>query len=118
MYARVQFVVAQRAGALTVPRNAIVDVEGTRGVFVADGKTARFKPITSGIVDGEAVEITEGLADGEHGDHARVRVAQGRRSDRDCRPGRAGRPWRRSGGARAARQGRRRRARRRRVAPA
>ncbi len=64
MYARVQFVVAQRAGALTVPRNAIVDVEGTRGVFVVDGKTARFKPITSGIVDGEAVEITDGLAEG------------------------------------------------------
>ena len=64
MYARVQFVVAQRAGALTVPRNAIVDVEGVRGVFVADGTTARFKPIKSGIVDGEAVEITEGLADG------------------------------------------------------
>ncbi|HSP91293.1 MAG TPA: efflux RND transporter periplasmic adaptor subunit [Vicinamibacterales bacterium] len=63
MYARVEFVVAQRAGALTVPRNAIVDLDGTRGVFVADGKTARFKPITSGIVDGEAVEITEGLAD-------------------------------------------------------
>ena len=64
MYARVQFVVAQRTGALTVPRNAIVDLEGTRGVFVADGKIARFKPITSGIVDGEAVEITEGLAEG------------------------------------------------------
>ena len=63
MYARVEFVVAQRAGALTVPRNAIVELDGTRGVFVADGKTARFKPITSGIVDGEAVEITEGLAD-------------------------------------------------------
>ena len=63
MYARVEFIVAQRAGALTVPRNAIVEMDGTRGVFVADGKTARFKPITSGIVDGEAVEITEGLAD-------------------------------------------------------
>jgi len=60
MYARVQFVVLQRSNALTVPRNAIVDLEGTRGVFVADGKTARFKPIKSGIVDGEAVEITEG----------------------------------------------------------
>jgi RND family efflux transporter MFP subunit len=63
MYARVQFVVAERADALTVPRNALVDLEGTRGVFVADGKTARFKPVTTGIVDGEAVELTEGLAD-------------------------------------------------------
>ena len=61
MYARVQFVVLQRADALTVPRNAIVDLEGTRGVFVADGKTARFRPIKSGIVDGDAVEIIEGV---------------------------------------------------------
>ena len=64
MYARVQFVVLEHADALTVPRNAIVDLEGTRGVFVADGKTARFKPVRTGIVDGEAVEITDGLADG------------------------------------------------------
>jgi len=63
MYARVQFVVAEHAAALTVPRNALVDLEGTRGVFVADGKIARFKPVKTGIVDGEAVEITEGLAD-------------------------------------------------------
>ncbi|MFO7693883.1 MAG: efflux RND transporter periplasmic adaptor subunit [Vicinamibacterales bacterium] len=64
MYARVQFVVLERPDALTVPRNAIVDLEGTRGVFVVDGKTARFKPITTGITDGEAVEITNGLEDG------------------------------------------------------
>jgi membrane fusion protein (multidrug efflux system) len=64
MYARVQFVVAERADALTVPRNALVDLEGARGVFLADGKTARFTPVKTGIVDGEAVEITEGLADG------------------------------------------------------
>ena len=63
MYARVQFVVLERADALTVPRNAMVEVDGTRGVFVAEGKTARFRPVTSGIIDGEAVEITDGLAD-------------------------------------------------------
>jgi RND family efflux transporter MFP subunit len=54
MYARVQFVVIERPDALTIPRNAIVDLEGTRGVFVVDGKTARFKPIKSGVVDGES----------------------------------------------------------------
>jgi membrane fusion protein, multidrug efflux system len=63
MYARVQFVVLERADALTVPRNAMVEVDGARGVFVAEGKTARFRPVTSGIIDGEAVEITDGLAD-------------------------------------------------------
>jgi HlyD family secretion protein len=64
MYARVQFVVLEHANALTVPRNAIVDLEGTRGVFVADGTTARFRRVQTGIVDGEAVEVVDGLADG------------------------------------------------------
>jgi hypothetical protein len=32
-------------------------------VFVADGQTARFKPVKTGIVDGEAVEVTDGLDD-------------------------------------------------------
>ena len=63
MYARVQFVVLERADALTVPRNAMVEIDGARGVFVAEGKTARFRPVTSGIIDGDAVEITDGLAD-------------------------------------------------------
>lgn len=35
MYARVQLTVATRTDALTVPRNAVVDVEGKQGVFVA-----------------------------------------------------------------------------------
>lgn len=35
MYARVQLTVGTKADALTVPRNAVVDVEGKSGVFVA-----------------------------------------------------------------------------------
>jgi membrane fusion protein, multidrug efflux system len=37
MYARVQLTIDTRADALTVPRNAVVDLEGKRGVFVAVG---------------------------------------------------------------------------------
>lgn len=37
MYARVDLTVAQRPDALTVPRNALVDVDGKTGVFVAGG---------------------------------------------------------------------------------
>lgn len=37
MYARVDLTVAQRADALTVPRNAVVDLDGKIGVFVASG---------------------------------------------------------------------------------
>jgi RND family efflux transporter MFP subunit len=65
MYARVRFVVADQPNALVVPRNAIVDLEGTRGVFLAGEKTAAFRPIQTGIVDQEAVEVTSGLADGD-----------------------------------------------------
>ena len=79
MYARVQLTVDQRADALTVPRSALVAVDGKNGVFVAvkpegaqpaargnesSGMTARFLPVETGIRDGEAIEITSGLRDG------------------------------------------------------
>jgi RND family efflux transporter MFP subunit len=79
MYARVQLTVDQKADALTVPRSAVVAVEGKNGVFVAvkpeaatpaargnatSGMTARFLPVETGIRDGESVEITAGLPDG------------------------------------------------------
>jgi RND family efflux transporter MFP subunit len=76
MYARVQLTVDMRPNALTVPANALVDLDGQRGVFVAappgGGRqpgdvqvlTAQFKPVQTGINDGTQVEITEGLNDG------------------------------------------------------
>lgn len=108
MYARVQFVVDRRANALTIPRNAVVDLEGVRGAFVAEGRTARFAPLKTGIVDGEAVEVAEGLPDGA------TIVTLGSASLRDgdpiviagqgARGGRQGAPGGR-GGARGGRQG-------------
>ena len=90
MYARVQLTVAERANALSVPRNAIVNVNDKTGVFVAgpaqpasgargDGSTprgdaqpaggapsltARFVPVVVGIRDDEQVEISSGLEEG------------------------------------------------------
>src|SRR6185295_20423199 len=49
MYARVDFTVEKRDNTLVVPANALVDVQGTRGVFRADGDTAKFHPITVGL---------------------------------------------------------------------
>ena len=37
MYARVRLTVERRPNALTVPRNAVVDIEGKRGVFLVEG---------------------------------------------------------------------------------
>jgi RND family efflux transporter MFP subunit len=79
MYARVQLTVDQKPDALTVPRSALVAVDGKNGVFVAvkpdgaqpaargsesSGMTARFLPVETGIRDGESIEITSGLRDG------------------------------------------------------
>jgi membrane fusion protein (multidrug efflux system) len=64
MYARVRLTVATRPETLTVAVNALVDVDGRKGVFtVADGKvrTAKFNPVQTGIEDGQRVEILGGL---------------------------------------------------------
>jgi RND family efflux transporter MFP subunit len=65
MFARVRLTVERRAGALTVPRNAVVDTEGKRGVFMVDAQTARFREVQTGLTDGERVEIVAGLNDGD-----------------------------------------------------
>ncbi|CAN5693272.1 efflux RND transporter periplasmic adaptor subunit [soil metagenome] len=79
MYARVDLTLESRDNALTVPSSAVVDVQGTAGVFVASGDTpqpasnppaqpatltAKFQPVQIGIRDAEQVEITSGLSDG------------------------------------------------------
>jgi multidrug efflux pump subunit AcrA (membrane-fusion protein) len=64
MFARVRLTVDRRPDALTVPRNAVVDSEGKRGVFLVDGQTAKFQPVTTGLQDNDRIEILEGLAEG------------------------------------------------------
>ncbi len=81
MYSRVQLTISTRDDAITVPRNALVDLAGQTGVFVAAAAekaegtrggggggqavmTAKFIPVEVGIRDGDAIEITKGLDDG------------------------------------------------------
>jgi membrane fusion protein (multidrug efflux system) len=65
MYARVRFTVAESPNAVTVPRNALVDVEGVRGVYVAGDKTAKWTPVTTGIQEDDVVEVLSGLQEGD-----------------------------------------------------
>jgi HlyD family secretion protein len=66
MYAKVNFEVDQRQKALVVPTSAVVDVRGSRGVFLPEeGDVARFKPVTFGMTDHDHVEVVEGLTEGE-----------------------------------------------------
>lgn len=74
MYARVQLTVGTRADALVVPSDAVVNIDGRTGVFLAkdqgDGAstaertlTVRFQPVEIGLRDGERIEITSGLTE-------------------------------------------------------
>ena len=67
MYSRVKLTVATRPQALTVPVNAVVTLEGARGVFVVkDGavKEADFVKIETGLEDGTRIEVLAGLTEG------------------------------------------------------
>jgi len=87
MYSRVQLTVESRPNALTIPRNALVELDGKSGVFIPNtgggaargqaqgaaapatppqpaAMTAKFLPVQIGIRSGEHIEITAGLQDG------------------------------------------------------
>ena len=65
MYARVRLTVDRRPDALTVPRNAVVDLEGKRGVFFVEDQIAKFVEVKTGLSDTDRIEIVEGLTEGQ-----------------------------------------------------
>jgi len=66
MYARVNIITANKRDALAVPANAVVDVNGRRGVYVADeNNTARFRAIRVGIEAPDLIEVLDGVDEGE-----------------------------------------------------
>ena len=66
MYARVDFTVERHDNALVVPANALVDVQGKRGVFrPAEGDDAKFQPIEVGLTSEQLVEVASGLSEGD-----------------------------------------------------
>ena len=66
MYARVGITTNQKKDTLVVPINAIVDLGGRRGVFVAqDNNTGTFRPIRVGIEEATQAEVLDGVTEGE-----------------------------------------------------
>lgn len=65
MYARATFTVEKHEKTLTVPTLAIVDVSGKIGVFIADGETAKFHGVTTGIEHQDVTEVLVGLQEGQ-----------------------------------------------------
>ena len=63
MFARVDLNLETERDALLVPRDALVYRNDRQGVFVVDAETARFQPVTTGLTEGDLVEIVEGVGD-------------------------------------------------------
>lgn len=65
MFGRVGVVFDQRADVLTVPREALIEGDGTTAVFaVRDGIAAR-TPVQLGFINGTYAEIRDGLDEGD-----------------------------------------------------
>jgi RND family efflux transporter MFP subunit len=64
MYARVRLTADRRPNALAVPRNAVVDIGGKRGVYRLDGEVAQFHAVETGLSDGDYIEVVNGLEEG------------------------------------------------------
>lgn len=62
MYARMAVTIESRKDATLVPKAAVVDYQGSRGVFTMnDGNKAKFRPLEIGIEDSDRVEVRNGL---------------------------------------------------------
>jgi membrane fusion protein (multidrug efflux system) len=65
MFARVRLTLAERAGVLVVPEQAVMAApEGAR-VFRVESGTARSVPVSLGVRHGTWVEVADGLAEGD-----------------------------------------------------
>ena len=65
MYARVGIVTESHPNALVVPTNALVDANGTRGVYLSVDNVASFHPVKIGIEGNERTEVLDGVAEGD-----------------------------------------------------
>lgn len=65
MLARATFLRRSIDNAITVPLNALIDRGGERIVFVEENGVAKSRMIRLGVIDGDRIQILEGLKPGE-----------------------------------------------------
>jgi membrane fusion protein, multidrug efflux system len=66
MYARVNLTVEDRKNILIAPKNAVIDFESKRGVWMPSADNhAQFVPVELGIEDSDQIEIKAGLKEGD-----------------------------------------------------
>ena len=68
LFAKGRIVTGKRPSVIQLPRAALTSwdmASGKGAVFVVAGDTARVRPVTTGVVNGELIEITGGLQSGD-----------------------------------------------------
>ena len=65
MFSRIGIVFERRPDALTIPRIALLDTDGSANVFVVTAGKAEQRAIKTGLANSGRVEVTEGLQGGE-----------------------------------------------------
>jgi HlyD family secretion protein len=65
MFARASIITARHTGALTVPKDALIEREGKQYLFVAAGDTAHRRAVVLGAASDGLVEVKSGLAAGD-----------------------------------------------------
>jgi RND family efflux transporter MFP subunit len=61
MFARVDLNLQTEREALLIPRDALVYRSNRPGVFVVDGDAVRFQSVTTGVTEGNQMEVVAGL---------------------------------------------------------
>jgi RND family efflux transporter MFP subunit len=65
MFAKSQLITEKSARAVMVPQRAVLNVAGLNKVFVIEQGQASERIVKTGATDGELIEITEGVKDGD-----------------------------------------------------
>jgi RND family efflux transporter MFP subunit len=65
MFAKSQLVTNRGGAAVMIPKNAMVTIAGLNKVFVIENGKATERIVKTGITDGDLIEITEGVNEGE-----------------------------------------------------
>ena len=86
MFARMEIFLLEKPGVMAVLREAVLEENGAKFIFMVEGNRAARKPVVTGITQDQYVEIREGLKEGDRviikgqnliRDNSTVRVVEG-----------------------------------------
>ena len=62
---KIEITTERKADVIVVPRSAVFSQDGKQSVILFDGKNAVTRPVTSGLVTAEEIEIIQGVDEGD-----------------------------------------------------